>query len=369
MARSAIDVISPAFEHTKQQLLKPFSFGQWARIALLAMATGEMSSGGGCNSFHIPTSFPTKFPPHQAQENFLQSPNLPDFLKGIDPALIGTLLMVAFVGGIVLVLVWIYVSSISRFVLYDTVVRRHCDMSPAWDRWHPQGMRFFWWQLALMVFSLGLSAVMLLPLIIPLIAIIKSQGKPDATFFLGFIPFLALFFVFSMFMLLVAVLTKDFVVPIMAVDGVGVIEGWRRLMAMMKADAPNYAGYIGMKIVLVIGAGILFSIIAGIVVVMLMIPAAIVGVIAVLMVKSAGIGWNAGTITAALVAGILSFTALLYVVAFVCVPVAIFFPAYALYFLADRFPGLYTQLYGAPVTPAPGWTGPPTLPSAPVPIG
>jgi hypothetical protein len=364
LAKSAIDVIGPAFEHTKQQLLKPFSFGQWARIALLAMATGEMSSGGGCNS-HIPTSIPTNFPTHQTQDNFLQSSAWPDFLRGIDPALIGTLLLVAFVGFIVLVLVWMYVSSISRFVLYDTIVRRHCDMGSAWDQWHSQGMRFFWWQLALMVFSLGLSALMLLPLIIPLIGLIKSHGKPDAAFFLGFLPFLALFFVFSMFMLLVAVLTKDFVVPIMAVDGVGVIEGWRRLIAMMKADAPNYVGYIGMKIVLVIGAGIVFSIVGGIVVVLLMIPVAILGAIAFVVLKTAGMAWNAVTITLAVVVGTLLFGALLYVIAFVCVPVAIFFPAYAMYFLAERFPGLYAKLYGAPVTPAPGWA---PLP-APAPIG
>lgn len=362
MAKSAIDVIGPAFEHTRQQLLKPFNFGQWARIALLAMATGEMSSGSGCNTFHIPSNFPT----HHGQDNFVDPS---DLLKGIDPALIGTLLMVAIIGGIVLMLVWVYVSSISRFVLYDTIVRRHCDIDPAWNRWHSQGMRFFWWQLALLVFTLGLSAIMLLPLLIPLVAALKSHGNLSPSFFLAFLPFLSMFFVFSLVMMLVVVLTKDFVVPVMAVDGVGVIEAWRRLLAMMKADAPNYAGYIGMKIVLAIGSSIIFSIAVGIVVVILMIPGAIIGVAAFFFLKSAGIAWNAGTITLALVIGTLLLGALLYVVAFVCVPVAIFFPAYAMYFLADRYPGLYTQLYGAPVAPAPVWTGPPALPSTPAPIG
>jgi hypothetical protein len=359
LARSAIDVIGPAFEHTKQQLLKPFNLGQWGRIALLAMATGEMSSGGGCNSFHFPSTFPT----HRAQSNFVGPA---DLLKGIDPALVGTLLMVAMFGGIVLLVVWVYVSSISRFVLYDTVVRRHCDMAPAWDRWHSQGMRFFWWQLVLMVFSLGLTALLLFPLIVPLIQVIKSQGNVSPSFFLAFIPFLGLFFVFWLCMMLIVVLTKDFVVPVMAVDGVGVIEGWRRLIAMMGADPGNYAGYIGMKIVLAIGAGIVFSIVTGIVVVILMIPGAIIGVAVALFAKSAGFAWNAMTITIAVVVGILLFGALLYLVAFLCVPVAIFFPAYALYFLADRYPGLYAQLYGAPVTPTPAWT--PAFPT-PAPIG
>ena len=363
MAKSAIDVIGPAFEHTKQQLVKPFNFGQWARIALLAMATGEMSTGGGCNTMHFPTNFPTS----KGQENFVGA--TPDWLKGIDPALIGALAMVALIGGIVLILVWLYVSSISRFVLYDTVVRRHCDMGPAWDRWHSQGMRFFWWQLLLMIFSLMLAGLMLFPLIIPLIHAAQSQQAPGASFFLAFLPFLAVFFVFSLFMLLVAVLTKDFVVPVMAIDDVGVIEGWRRLIAMMKTDAPNYAGYLGMKIVLAIGSGIIFMIASWIVLVILAIPGLIVGAAAFMVLKSAGLVWNAATVTLAVVLGTVLFGALLYVVAFVAVPVAIFFPAYAMYFLAERYPGLHVQLYGAPVAPAPAWTGPPALPSTPAPIG
>jgi hypothetical protein len=211
--------------------------------------------------------------------------------------------------------------------------------------------------------------LMLFPLIVPLIHAAKTQQAPGASFFLAFLPFLAVFFVFSLFMLLVAVLTKDFVVPVMAIDGVGVIEGWRRLLAMMKTDAANYAGYIGMKIVLAIGSGIIFSIVVGIVVVILMIPGAIVGVAAFLAVKGAGLAWNAVTLTLAVVVGTLLLGALLYVVAFVCAPVAIFFPAYAMYFLADRYPGLHAQLYGRPVTPAPAWVGPPALPSTPAPIG
>ena len=366
MAKSAIDVIAPAFEHTKQQLLKPFSFIQWARIALLAMATGEMSTGGGCNSLRVPSSFPTTLPNTHGQDNFLGT-GLPDWVRGIDPALLGTLLMVAIGGAFVLMIVWVYVSSVSRFMLYETIVRRYCEMGPAWDRWYSQGMRLFWWQLALMIFSVGLSVVMLFPLIIPLWQALKSNGAVAPGFFLAFLPFLALFFIFSLIMLLVGVLTKDFVVPVMAVDGVGVVEAWKRLLAMMKADAPNYAGYLGMKIVLVIGSGIIFSILIGIASIIIMIPGAIIGVAAFIFIKSAGLGWNAVTITIVIILGTLIFAVFLYVIALICVPVAIFFPAYAMYFLAERYPGLYAKLYGIPTAPAPTWT--PALPSTPTPVG
>jgi hypothetical protein len=358
VAQSAIDVISPAFEHAKKQLFQPFNFVQWARIAFLAMATGEMSTGSGCNA-HIPTSFPN---PH-TQQNFLDSPA--DLFKSIDPALIGTLVLVALIGGIVLVLVWLYVSSISRFMLYETVVRRYCEIGPAWDRWHALGMRFFGWQLALMFVSLGIAALTLLPLLIALVPIIKNHGTPNAALFLAFLPFLLIFGGVSLMLLLIAVLTKDFVVPIMAVDGVGVIEGWRRLISIMRADAAQFAGYIGMKIVLAIGAGIMFGILVAIVVVILAIPGAIVGVAIVLAVKAAGLTWNVGTIMLTAIAAVLVFSALLYVVAFVCVPVAIFFPAYGLYFLAERMPGLRTQLIPPQPPPQPART-PAPLPSTPI---
>lgn len=122
-----------------------------------------------------------------------------------------------------------------------------------------------------------------------------------------------------------------------------------------------------MKIVLVIGSGIIFSIVIALTMFIVLIPSAILAGIAFVFFKSAGLLWNAGTITAALIVGILVFAALLYVIAFVCVPIAIFFPAYAMYFLAERFPGLYAKLYGTPLVPTPGWT--PVPPLTPAPIG
>ena len=48
MPTSAVDAIGPAFEHTKQQLLHPFQLSQWAKLALVGMLAGELTSGG-CN--------------------------------------------------------------------------------------------------------------------------------------------------------------------------------------------------------------------------------------------------------------------------------------------------------------------------------
>jgi hypothetical protein len=348
LPKSAVDVISTAFAHAADQLAEPFRFGQWARLALLALATGELSSGSGCGN--VFRSFPTQFP--KPSHSFMDPK---DFLHGIDPALIATLLLVVVGGGLVLMLVWIYVASVCRFILFEAVLRKNCDsLTAGWQRWQGPGLSYFGWQLGLSIFSLMVAAVLFLPLLLPVLAMmLRNHQQPRPEIFLALLPMIFVFGIFSLAIVLINVLSKDFVVPLMAIDGVGVIEAWRRLLAMLKTEPLSYAGYIGMKVVLAIGASVVFGILAGIAAVFVILPFAIVGVVMVIVGKSGGLSWNAITVTAAVVACVIVFALLMYVVALVCVPVAVFFPAYAMYFFAERFPALYARLYPAPPAPSP----------------
>lgn len=366
MAKSAVDVIGSAFEHTKQQLTQPFRFGQWARLAVLALATGEMSSGGGCNSFSRGLGqLPSKIPNNS--QSFADPGDVFGRL-GLDPAVIASILVVAVIGFLVLGLVWLYVSSISRFVLFESVLRKRCELSASWSRWHGQGLRYFGWQLALSFLGLAVAAVLFLPLLLPVIAAMKNHQRPGPGLLLSLLPMLFVYGIFALLMAFIAVLTKDFVIPLMAVDGVGVIEGWRRLLEMMKREKGSYALYIVMKIVLAIGAGVVFGILTGIVMFVVMLPVGIAGVVVYILGKGAHLSWDVLTITAVIVAGTIVLSLLFYLVALVCVPVAVFFPAYAMYFFAERFPALRARLYPAPPVPvAP--PGLPPLPPLPEPIG
>jgi hypothetical protein len=166
---------------------------------------------------------------------------------------------------------------------------------------------------------------------------------------------IVLSFVFLAFMVaagVVTVFTKDFVVPQMALENITVIEGWQRLLGMMKVEKGAYAGYIGMKIVLAIVAGIALSVITVIVALILLIPSGVIGVAAVLIAKSAGLTWGLYTITLAVVAGCIIFAILLFVMALISTPAMVFFPAYSIYFFAPRYPALQAVIRPAP-TPSP----------------
>jgi hypothetical protein len=181
---------------------------------------------------------------------------------------------------------------------------------------------------------------------------------------------IVLFFAVMIFVIVTSViyvLTKDFVVPQMALEQIGAMEGWSRLWPMIKGERGGYAGYVGMKIVLALGAAIVLGIVGFILALIIFIPGAGVVIAAVLAGKAAGLGWTVYTITMAVVAGCVVLAVFLFVTSLISVPAIVFFPAYSIYFFAGRYPALAAVLYPAPpASPAPqispGTTPPPQEP-------
>ena len=354
MPISAVDTITLAFQHAKRQLIQPFRLGQWVRLAIVGLLAGEMGSGGSFN-------FPSSFNPHQqSPSNHLLGPALPK----IDPALLGALIAVLVVTGLVFMVVMFYISSVMRFILFDSVLTKECHIRDGWNRRQGPGWNYFLWQLGFTFVTLASGALLIgLPAAFAWgMGWFKQPREHLTALILGGI---LMFFVVVLFIIAVAVvhvLTKDFVVPQMALEGIGPIEGWRRLWPMVQSDTRGYAGYVGMKIVLAIGAGIVLGIVTFIFALMLAIPAIAVAVAAVFTGKSAGLTWNVFTITAAVVAACILFAVFMFLIALISVPVIVFFPAYAIYFFAARYRALSLVLYPPP--PAPPME-PPPFPTAP----
>jgi hypothetical protein len=184
---------------------------------------------------------------------------------------------------------------------------------------------------------------------------------------------MALFFVFLLFVvaqMVIHVMTKDFVVPQMALEDISAVEGWRRLLPQIQGEKGGYAAYIGMKIVMAIGAAVVLGIVSVIVILLFLIPVGGLGVLAVLAGMAAGMTLNLYTITLIAVVGSIVIFTLLYVMSLVSVPAVVFFPAYSIHFFASRYPALDALLHPAPppAIPPPPPDPPPLLPT-PEPIG
>ena len=270
MPISAVDAITPAFEHARQQLLRPFRAGQWAKLALVGLLAGEMGSGGGggCN----PGSF--RMPHPNSSQRLLEGA-----LPSINPALTASLIAVLIVTGFVLFILFIYVNSVMRFVLFDSVVAKECRIGQSWMRRQGPGRRLFVWQILLALVSImGFTILIGIPAGFAfLVGWLRDPKAHMAPLILGG---LVLFFVLLLFVvvqLVVHVMTKDFVVPQMALEDISAIEGWRRLWPRIKGEIGGYAAYIGMKIVMAIGAAIILGIVSAIVFLLFLIPVAGLG--------------------------------------------------------------------------------------------
>ena len=363
MPISAVDAITPAFEHARQQLARPFRASQWAKLGLVGLLAGEMSSGGGgCSpgSFQMPTH------PNTSQR-FLESA-----LPTISPMLTASLIAVLIIAGFVLFILFLYVNSVMRFVLFDSVVAKECRIWQSWTRRQGPGRRFFVWQILL-----ALASIVCLTILVGipagfafLVGWLKDPKEHMIPLILGGMALFFLFLLFVVVQLVVHVMTKDFVVPQMALEEIGAIEGWRRLWPQIKREKGGYAAYIGMKIVMAIGAAIILGVVSAIVILLFLIPVGGLGAVAVIAGMTAGLTWNLYTITLAVVVGVIAIFALLYVISLISVPAVVFFPAYSIYFFASRYPAPDALLHPAPppVMPSPPPDPPPFLPP-PEPIG
>jgi hypothetical protein len=345
---TAVDSITPALEHTKQQLFQRFRIGQWTKLAFVGLLAGELGSNG-CNrsNFHLPVAPGTV--PHAGLPHSLAA-------LGIDPALLAGFITAAIVASLAVGVILLYISSIMRFVLFDGIVAREVHIRWSWGRRLGPGWRFFVWKLIYYVVVAGIIVVVFgIPLAVAFNkGWLKEPGDHIPQLVASaIVPFLLLF-VIAVVTAVILTLMKDFVVPQMALENLDAGEAWRRLWRMMQAESGAYVAYIVMKIVLAIVAAILVAIVTVVVGVFLAVPTAALSILAIITGKSAGLTWNAETITLAIVVGALVLGVFLYLVSLISVPAIVFFPAYSMYFFAGRYPRLAAVLYpAAPATQVP----------------
>ncbi len=140
-----MDSINLAFDHTKQQLFRPFRLAQWTKLAFVGLMAGELGSGG-CNRSNF------NYSPHTGASH----PHLP-----ADPALIAALVIAALAVGVIL----LYVNSVMRFALFDSVVTRQCRIRWEWTYRMRHGWRYFVWRLGYVLLTVaGVIAVVGIPL-------------------------------------------------------------------------------------------------------------------------------------------------------------------------------------------------------------
>jgi hypothetical protein len=351
---SATDCFRPALDRTRALLFQPFRFAFWCRLALLGFLTGELTSSG-CN-FNYGGNFPTDTGRTDRTQSFF----------AMDPvwervAHYWWLIAIGAVVLFVFFLVFMYLASVARFMLFEAVLEGSISLRTAWRRWRPLSHTYFLFQLA---FFVCLWVALLVVIGLPVFLAWRAGFFQNFTahLLIGVLGITALVGIAALILVtaaLIHVFAKDFVVPIMALEDLPFGSAWRGFVSLLSREKGGFAAYIGIKIVLAIAAAIVFGMGAILFLLVLLIPIAIVAAIVIGIGAAAGLTWTPATIALAVALGVNALIAIMIIITFCHTPLAAFFPSYSLYFLAGRYAPLHDRLYPEPPPPVP--TPPPDL--------
>ena len=341
-----MEAVAAAFERTKNIMFRPMRYSVWWRFAVIGTLAGESAGGGG---FNQGLNIPSRTRDHLA---FAASPSTWWFDR-MAPEVIA----IAIIAACLLAVVFLFIASVMRFILFDAVLRGRISIRAGWTRWKNEGAQFFLLHIVYSVFMLLSACVILLLAVIP---IFRHGGFELARLEwpeVMLVVFGVVVFAFWMVALLIIwVLLKDFVVPMMALEGLAPMVAVRKVRHLVNRNLGSFAGYIGMKMLLSLAAGVVFGLVDFLIVLVCLIPFGIIAAILIAIGAGAGLTWhNPLAIVLAIAFGGIALGIMVYLVAVVNAPAIVFFQSYVIHYLGPRYLPLESVLNPPPplAPPAP----------------
>jgi hypothetical protein len=355
---SAIDAISPAWDHTRKLLFSPLRWQTLLKIGLVAAFAGAGGSGFNYNNFN-------GFNPGSSHG----SGTTPHWPAMHLPAIAAMASIVAIVCVVVLIIwfAFFYLASRLQFVLFDVVLRRDTTIGPIWSRYGAATWRWMGLKLLLSLASLILILPVLIPVILSFIHAFKNaNGQPNFGLLLaGFFASFAILLLVALVTGICSLLLYCFGLPSMALEGTPLHVTVTRVIRLVRAEPLQVFLFILMRIVLAIVAAICVAIPFVIGALILAIPIGGIGGVLWMTMHSGPASVKAvmwfGIVLLAVV-----YLVIFFAVSFMCSGVTgTFFQAYALYFLGGRYPLLGEILQPLPPQPPLPYFYPPPQPAVP----
>ena len=306
MTYSAVDDIEEAYQATKGLLL-PFDLRQWLRLAVVVFF---VSGVGGYNTGSFGNA---PSPPGPG----VSGPSVFDSFVGV-LAIAGVVLLVA--------LAFALVGSIMEFVFVRIVERRDVRIRGPFGENGRKGLSLFFFRLLL--------GVVFLATVLFLAGLVWGLGVAGALIAVLLSPLVA---VGVIGLYLLHRFTVDFVVPVMLVDGVGVVKGWQTFASELRENTAEYGVYALVRIGLGLGFGVVVGVGFVAVAVLVGIPFAILAGVVLAVQFFVGLG---PVFFVLAVVGIALYAIAVTVVGVTVVqtPVSTYLRHYSLFVLADVSP-------------------------------
>jgi hypothetical protein len=351
---SAVDAVAPAIERTKQFLFRPFKWGTFLKLGLVAIITEGVGSNfrsstshegrgaghglGATSPFHTPGA---GWPFHLTPQSVL---------------VIAAAVLLAFVFAIFV----FYLITRLRFAFFNCLIHNTKEIGPGWRLYSDRASRFFWLNIVV-----GICFILLLVLVaIPfaggfwrLFHESQQAGHFDVLLLVGLIlPLIPVLLLLFLAGFLTDMILRDLMMPHFALDNATAGEAWRQVRARIRAEQRQFLVYAILRAILPVIASI------GLFIVMLLPGLMLAGSLAAIelgvhsmFANATGASWLVG-IAIEVFFGVIAFGFAL--LAGICLggPLSTGIREYALIFYGGRYKALGDILYPLPA-PVGGTTG------------
>lgn len=355
------DLITKSFEHTKHVLFMPFVLKKWLRLLFIAVLAGAISGGGlGGNSGRdsedkAEASLEANYIGNQEADSADAGTDeastktkrsserlkatvakLKLYLAEIPPGILWTVvsLTVLVVTGLILLLMWL--SARFKFVWIHDIIHNDAAIAAPFRDYRKQGDSIFKLSIVvglLFLVLLGIMGVWVYGTVVALGSVkngIANMATAGISFTLVIVAFLAV----GIVVLVWNIFVEHFVTPIMMLERSTYLPSWNKFYAVYKSNKWEFWLYL----LVLLGMGIVCSIIEGIVCVIFgiagVLTAGIIGgigylVFAILLkAKIVFVGFAIGAGIPLLIVFVLGIFS-------VFLPFAVFFRSFSLYFLSS----------------------------------
>ncbi|MGO8758212.1 MAG: hypothetical protein ACLQG3_08825 [Terracidiphilus sp.] len=235
---SAVDSVSLAIQRTREFLFRPFKWGTYLKLGLVAIITEGIgnNSHSGSHGGHPAGNGPTGIPPFHLA---------PEWIAAIVAAL-----LLAFV----LAMVVFYLITRLRFAFFHCLIHNTKEIRPGWRLYGAQAGRFFWLNVVV-----GLCFLLLLVLVaIPFAAgfwRLFQESQQGASLNIGLLLSLVLPLVpMILLLVLIGVVTdlvlRDGMMPHYALEDASAGEAWSQVRARIVAEKRQFLVYAMLRVIL-----------------------------------------------------------------------------------------------------------------------
>jgi hypothetical protein len=243
---SVIDPISPAIEHVRLMLFKPFNLSKWLIVGFCAwlaqLGQGGGSGGGnGGNGWRANGHEPIF---HAIRDGVLAHLAVIIFVAAI---------IVPIVIIIMVVLCWL--RSRGQFMFVHCVAGNKAEVAVPWNKFARHGNSLF-------LFRIVIGLIFLLVIGLPAAVAVFAGIVMCATGFnpaaiIGLTGAIFVSVVVAVLFGLIAKFTTDFVVPIMFLNAESCVAGWKQCLALISGNKAQIVLYILFQIVISLVIGLI----------------------------------------------------------------------------------------------------------------